>query len=223
MENVLADRGAILPRSEHHADGDGPASPSIVGILATLAQELQKLNASRVSVPVPVPVPASVAAPSALRRHTPASSPESPSPRKRRRHLDSCGNPNIELAAPLEDVVDLSPGLPSPDVLEEVVNAYFWAVQPWIPVLHETQFRRRMHDAEQLPRLTGILHAMVVAAARYVQAEGAAAEALALAERSRSFVVLRALDSLSVENLQALVIISFHDVGPSETLSLSLR
>lgn len=135
-------------------------------------------------------------------------------PRKRRR-LDSCGNPNIDLHLPLEDLVDASSNLPPAELLEDIVNVYFTKIQPWIPVLHETLFRARMHDADQLPALVVIIHAMVVAAIRFAQPEthGLSFQDIECwAKRSRSIVVLTAMDSLSVENLQALIIIAFDDV-----------
>jgi hypothetical protein len=136
-------------------------------------------------------------------------------PRKRRR-VDSCGNPNIELSLPLEDLLNLSANLPAPDVLEEVVNVYFNNIQPWIPILHETQFRKRIHDPSQRPRLIVILHAMIVAALRLVGRPSVsltAQEIQARTLKSRNIVVLTAMDELAVENLQALVIVAFTDVG----------
>lgn len=136
-------------------------------------------------------------------------------PRKRRR-VDSCGNPNIELQLPLEDLLDASSCLPAPDLLENTVDAYFNKIQPWIPILHETRFRSRMLDPDQRPHLIVIIHAMVVAAIRFARHEAhglSAADVEAKVKRSRSIVVLNAMDSLSVENLQALIIIAFDDVS----------
>ena len=201
----------------------------VVNILAVLAQELQKINttAAVASTTVTMPAPAATNGFGGTIASSPSTtgSPITSTQRKRRRRLDSCGNPNIDLARPLEDLVDhdpsLAPALPPPEVLQAIVNAYFLTVQPWIPVLHETQFRRRMHDADQRPQLTCILHAMVVVAARYVQDVQELDRSvdhdtlLRLAQRSRGHVLLHAMDSLSVENLQALIIVAFHNVSPS--------
>lgn len=135
-------------------------------------------------------------------------------PRKRRR-IDSCGNPKIELALPLEDLYDATSSLPPPELLEDIVTAYFNNIQPWIPILHETRFRARIHDQEQRNRLVIVIHAIVVAAIRFAHPEthGLSATDVELQTRkSRSIVVLNAMDSLSVENLQALIIIAFDDV-----------
>lgn len=136
--------------------------------------------------------------------------------------MDSCGNPNVDLSQPLnEDLADMSTSLPPADVLEETINVYFEVIQPWIPILHETQFRRRMHDPEELPSLVVILHAMVTAALRFVAVDAAApaptslsaSEVEKLTRQSRNFVMLTALEHLSVENLQALIILAFNDVS----------
>ncbi|KIH91808.1 hypothetical protein SPBR_01307 [Sporothrix brasiliensis 5110] len=265
LENALAGRQTISPVPESNANGH--ANTTVVGILALLAQELQKLNAAAAQVAPATATGTSTAAATQPRAHgalhiaSPSSTASSPMtamtartangygqsgldshghshrPRKRQRMVDSCGNPDIDLARPLQDLAQdpaASPGLPPPATLQAVVNAYFVAVQPWIPVLHETQFRRRMHDPAQRPQLTCLLHAMVVAAARYVQegvesaedvegAEGAengiidTDALLRLAARSRSHVLLTAMDALTVENLQALIILAFHDIGSGRT------
>lgn len=136
-------------------------------------------------------------------------------PRKRRR-IDSCGNPKIELALPLEDLLDTTTSLPPPDLLENIVTAYFINIQPWIPILHETRFRARVHDPEQRTRLIIVIHAIIVAAIRFARPEAhglSATDVESQTRSSRSVVVLNAMDSLSVENLQALTIIAFDDVS----------
>ncbi|KAH8663281.1 fungal-specific transcription factor domain-containing protein [Ilyonectria robusta] len=141
--------------------------------------------------------------------------PSTMRPRKRRR-LDSCGNPQLEIQLPLEDLTDAASNLPPPDLLEDVVGSYFTYIQPWIPILHETYFRARIHDTEQRPNLTVVLHAIVVAAIRFVQPEGQSFSSHDLeswAKKSRSIVLLTAMNGLSVENLQALIIIAYDDIG----------
>lgn len=135
---------------------------------------------------------------------------------RKRRRVDSCGNPNIELASQLGHLANDSTKLPPPEILEEILDAYFNVIQPWIPIVHETRFRRRLDDDEQRPELIVILHAMVVAAARFIDCEAArltSQEIELWMSRSRSIVRLSAMEGLSVENLQALTIIVFHDVS----------
>jgi hypothetical protein len=131
--------------------------------------------------------------------------------------VDSCGNPSADLAVHLEeDANDVLMNLPPAELLEDVVDTYFDVIQPWIPMLHETQFRQQVADRNQRPRLAIVLHAMVVAAIRFIgypRSKLSAREIDAYTARSRRFVVLTSMDNLSVEGLQALIIIAFDDVG----------
>ncbi|OGM50920.1 hypothetical protein ABOM_000712 [Aspergillus bombycis] len=103
--------------------------------------------------------------------------------------------------------------LPPDSLINGILDAYFSVVHPFIPILHEPLFRSRLRDPAERPRLMPILHAMVVSALRYVANERLAAEwstshpgAL---QKSRDFVVLSSIDSLSVEGAQSLIIIAF--------------
>lgn len=143
---------------------------------------------------------------------------QSPNRPRKRRRVDSCGNPSVDLLQPLEENLECSSAsLPSADLMGEIIDVYFDVIQPWIPIIHETQFRRRVHDEEQLPQLVVILHAMVVAALRFVDSKMTPREVEGAMARSRSMVVLASLDSLSVENCQALIIVAFNDVSLGDT------
>lgn len=135
----------------------------------------------------------------------------------KRRRLDSCGNPSIDLTGQLVELSTESTKLPPPEFLEETINAYFGLIQPWIPILHETYFRRRLDDDDQRPDLVVLLHAMVVAASRFVNSSNGPAickEVELWTSRSRRIVKMSAMEALSVENLQALIIVAFSDVSP---------
>lgn len=192
-------------------------SSQIIGAFSSLIQELRglvsnaggalPLQAVDNSSALPqnaTPGTASLSSPNDVNQH----------PRKRRR-VDSCGNPNIELASQLGELGSTTSQLPPPELLEEVINAYFILVQPWIPILHETRFRSRFYNHEQLPCLTVLLHAIVVAAIRFVDSDSnklSEKEMEAWISKSRSIVLLSGMDGMSVENLQALSIIAFTDV-----------
>lgn len=190
-----------------------------------LTSELQKLGSHPGGISYPRPsgsfsdhVVVSPTVSQGSSRHTadrqdgwPHSHPDRP---RKRRRVDSCGNPNVDLLLPLEGSLGCtSASLPSPDLMEDIINTYFDAIQPWIPMLHETQFRRRVHDQEELPHLLVVLHAMVVAALRFVDSRLSPLEIETITARSRNTVVLTSMDGLSVENSQALIIIAFNDVS----------
>jgi hypothetical protein len=217
-----------LPSESQQAVESSGEQQTVVGILALLARELQKLNSNstaqqRVDSPNTPGLDHAVHSPTtsnSSRRHAYDSHDASHGyinghPRKRRR-VDSCGNPNIELALPFEDLENISSSLPPAELMEDIITVYFTFIQPWIPILHETQFRRRIHDPDQIPKLVVILHAMVASAIRYVDKTNnplSAEEMQRRAQRSRNIVILTAMDHLSVENLQALIIVAFNDVS----------
>ncbi|KAL4882578.1 hypothetical protein BJY04DRAFT_217075 [Aspergillus karnatakaensis] len=101
-------------------------------------------------------------------------------------------------------------------ILEELLDAYFTHVQPWIPMIRDPGFRMKVRREEERRRLTLILQAMAVAALRYVKQDGEYLSAQYVeieTARLRRTVLLAALDDLSIENLQALIIIAFTDIG----------
>lgn len=101
------------------------------------------------------------------------------------------------------------------ELLGSVIDNYFSQVHPWLPMLHETSFRQQFEEQVYGTHLEVILHAMIVAAVRLAIRPDTATtlnRTSQLTKRSRDWVMLHALDSLSVENLQALLIIAFDDV-----------
>ncbi|KAF4342640.1 C6 transcription factor [Fusarium beomiforme] len=215
---VEALENTVFDTAQHSNQAPTSESSQIIGAFSSLIQELRGLVSNAGSS---VPIQAARSAAAQTQHATPGSAPlSSPNdlqhqPRKRRR-VDSCGNPNIELASQLNELGSTSSQLPPPELLEEVINAYFILVQPWIPILHETRFRSRFYNHEQLPCLTVLLHAIVVAAIRFVDTDNeklSETELETWTTRSRSIVLLSAMDGMSVENLQALSIIAFTDMG----------
>lgn len=106
--------------------------------------------------------------------------------------------------------------LPQYPLLEAVVEAHFQTVHHWIPILHETRFRAKFKDPAQRQKLTVLLHALLSAGIKYVDctAFGMSIQDVTRQIRiSRSTVMENAMESLSIENTQALVIIAFDYVG----------
>lgn len=139
---------------------------------------------------------------------SPMSASASPSNKRVRRTETSLIQP--------EDIEDIDPSLPSLPVLEAVVDKYFTIVQPWIPMLHEGRFRQRMKNPSERAQLAIILHAMVIAVLRFIDftdSESNIQDVDIICEKSRKIVILTGMDNLSVENLQALIILCFNDVS----------
>ena len=183
------------------------ATPSVVEVLQMLTTELRKLPARP-----PQPQVANYVTSSPTASFT-SSRNESSQRSNKRRRLDGCRKANLELLLPLEEYLgDVAAGLPPPEIMELVIETYFDILQPWIPILHETEFRHHIEATDHSAGLTVILHAMVVAALRYASGELTAHAVEQQISRSRKFVVLTAMDMLSVENLQALVLVALTDV-----------
>lgn len=110
--------------------------------------------------------------------------------------------------------------LPPDKLVNVILDAYFSVVHPFIPIIHEMLFRSRLRDPTERPKLIVVVHAMMVCALRYVANERLSREWLEqypdALKRSREFVVLSGMDGLSVENLQALIIVAFVHIGDGD-------
>ncbi|KAH8884158.1 hypothetical protein GQ53DRAFT_731327 [Thozetella sp. PMI_491] len=208
----VLERALLQTRQDDEARATTPAaqdSASVIGVLSLLAKEIQKLSSGGPAAPPPptpgfAPTVASPASTASGRRTTTSDQGHADtSGARKRRRIDSCGRPYIELSVPLHGLDDSVAHLPSANVLEETISVYFSVIQPWIPILHDTQFRRRLHDPDEFPRLLVVLHAMVVAALRFVEMDGAplsVSDVAAQVDKSRKIVLLNAMDQLAIGN-----------------------
>ncbi|WAO92407.1 Zn(2)-C6 fungal-type domain-containing protein [Fusarium falciforme] len=124
------------------------------------------------------------------------------SARKRRRHEP------LEDEEPRRsyDVID--------EALDDLIDAYFSHVQPWIPMINMRDFRARAQNNREQVKV--VLQAMAVATLRYLEPDGEPLSPGFIKNETcklRRTVLLDALDGLTVENLQALIIIAFTDIG----------
>lgn len=185
---------------------DGGANNSPYGILSFFARELQRFNESATS-----------GHQNRDRNRGRSSSPDHHHhPAKRRR-----------VASPPAQLTLGVPSLPDGDALEAVLRAYFHNVHPWIPLLHEGRLRRRLLHAPDRRCLRVVLQAMVLAATRFVEdveiATTWAPQHHEQQMRARDWIVAEAMRDLSVESLQALVIVAFDDVRANTVPSYQER
>lgn len=105
--------------------------------------------------------------------------------------------------------------LPSEGILASLVEKYFEIIHPWIPMIHEKTFRTRFRLPGQRRAISNILHAIVVATARFssIDTHLSTIDILPLVKACRQRVMVTAMESISVENLQALIIIAFDSIG----------
>jgi hypothetical protein len=113
--------------------------------------------------------------------------------------------------------------LPSYEVLELIINAYFSTVHHWVPFVHQRRFRARLLEPIEAQKMTVLLHGMTVVAFRQVDGRAISIHEEAVVEQirvSRNVVMLNAMDGLSIENLQALALVAFDRVSSHNHISL---
>jgi uncharacterized protein YidB (DUF937 family) len=104
--------------------------------------------------------------------------------------------------------VDEAPDLPQARMLEATIAAYFSHVHPWIPMIHQTRFLQRFGVESYRKQLSVVVHAMVLAASKFVPGSGKRNN-----QQTRRWIICTAMETLSLESLQALTILVFDDMG----------
>ncbi len=101
--------------------------------------------------------------------------------------------------------------LPPDDLIDALVEIYFARIHPWIPMLHVREFRERMAVPSKRQRLTTIFHAITSLCVRFSDDPRLDEPEVRsrYARRCRQIVIVRSMESFSVENLQALIICAF--------------
>ncbi|KAH9229814.1 hypothetical protein K456DRAFT_1919450 [Colletotrichum gloeosporioides 23] len=183
---------------------------SIVGVLSTLATEINKLNStigaslvSHLSSPEGGPQPSL----GGNRHNDQKSFRPNKRPRYEEQHYAHIQSPVLG---------DEDPTLGFPCQLSELLDAYFTRVQPWIPLLQDAGFRKRLLTSDKTS-VSVILHAMLVAASRFIERrDHEPSELKSQVQRSRNLVIATSMNALNVESLQALAIVAFSDIGNGE-------
>jgi hypothetical protein len=145
------------------------------------------------------------------------SGPQASLSRKRKRQAQDYES--LSESWDLSEYTDTLSALPQQRVLDAVVDTYFKGIHPWVPLIHEGRFRARLEDLQQRLKYCVVLHALVAITMKHVKFDDygmGKAEATRQIRRSRNVVMLCGMDSLSVENLQALVLIAFDYVSRAE-------
>jgi hypothetical protein len=115
--------------------------------------------------------------------------------------------------------------LPSHEILSATIDAFFSSTHHWIPFLHPFRFRRDIEDTHKRPKLEIILHAIVYASMHRLDLDQLDIQQSDIehhVELSKNTVILNAFDSLTVENVQALIIVAFTAVSLHLIISLLL-
>jgi len=135
---------------------------------------------------------------------------------KRRRNSDSMDEREREAPSKTMRIeVDNSDDDLPEDLVNDLVEIYFGNIHPWIPILHVRQFRERLADPVHRKQLSTILSAIVSICARFSTDPRLASSDVRnrCSKKNRQMVILQSMESFSVENLQALIIIAFDTVS----------
>ncbi|KAH7314333.1 fungal-specific transcription factor domain-containing protein [Rhexocercosporidium sp. MPI-PUGE-AT-0058] len=135
---------------------------------------------------------------------------------RKRKRLETDDGLDLRNRLDIDDGSDLLGSLPRPEVLSLIVDKYFRVLQHWIPFLHQKRFELQLDNPVKKERNAVVLHAITCATLRFVKSEEHGMSQLEVLNRvrhSRQEVMLTALSQPSMENLQALIIVSFDHIG----------
>ncbi|KAI0015916.1 fungal-specific transcription factor domain-containing protein [Xylariomycetidae sp. FL0641] len=142
---------------------------------------------------------------------------DAPRPNKRPRIDDDAGGWRSPMSPrPCNPEPNANDGqLPADDIVDDMIEIYFSRIHPWIPMLHVRQFRQRMRIPADRDKLKTILYAISSVCIRFCDDPrlGSSDMRAKLAKKYRQTVILRSMESFSVENLQGLIICSFDTIG----------
>lgn len=100
----------------------------------------------------------------------------------------------------------------SPHLLAVIFRTYFAVIHPWIPCVHQSRFEERLQKHAEGPKLKALIDSMVSCTIKHLTAGElsiSAHELTELRDAARERAMQRAMSSLSVENMQALIILAF--------------
>ena len=109
--------------------------------------------------------------------------------------------------------------LPSRRVLNAVTDKYFATIHHWIPMLHERRFRARMDDMEDSRNLKILFHAIIATTLKHVNPHEVGLDSMEVDDQIRAstaMVITHALDGISVENAQSLIMLCFERMGSGD-------
>ena len=109
-----------------------------------------------------------------------------------------------------------SPPLPQQECIEKLFALYMSCVHPWIPMINQDRFREKLKDPGECTKLGIVIRAMWVVAGKFLPAPDRDLTALHLrwtVNSVRRWVVATAIENLSLEGIQALIMVAFDDVS----------
>ncbi|KAH7385142.1 fungal-specific transcription factor domain-containing protein, partial [Cadophora sp. MPI-SDFR-AT-0126] len=205
----LERRQATLPCSpiesdtneKEGADSQQQSLKPVVGVLSSLVKEIHSLSSAI----------------SSLQQYSQASSPEARSFKRKRTE-------NVSDAADTASHGSCGPKTATLETLDylddsyanDMFDCYFLFIHPWISILHEPSFRNHYQAQSRKERSRPIIHAIVIATQRLMGKNEVPPSSYLQDEqvvRARQLVLHTAADNISLENLQALLILTYIELA----------
>lgn len=114
------------------------------------------------------------------------------------------------------DEDDGPPPPPPLYLLDPIIDIHFRTVHHWVPILHEARFLAKLADPDERNRLAVLLHSIVAVAIKYLDVDKVQLSRSGVETQiklSRKIVMLHAMQSVSIENIQALIFLAFDYVS----------
>ncbi|CAG9977777.1 unnamed protein product [Clonostachys byssicola] len=218
---ALSKRVEVLEQSFHDREqqekalrntGHGRLSENtaqLIGAVTALVSEIQGITSKRSQRDVSAPI--NSVTPQVAGDHDAVE--QSHPPKRRRLSNYQCVSPASSRSQPR---LDLSDDQITHDLIDEAVHLYFAKVFYWIPLIHRSRFKDQIRLVEGRRRLSVVIDAILIATLRFVDRHKhslSEEDITRLTTEKRKSVLIAAMDNLNIENLQALVILAFTDIG----------
>ncbi|KIX05711.1 uncharacterized protein Z518_03683 [Rhinocladiella mackenziei CBS 650.93] len=119
-----------------------------------------------------------------------------------------------------QETNNLMQGLPPRAVLVKIVDYFCLSFHHWIPFLHKARSQAEVRRRELTADFVLVLHALVAVVLPHLDVEDVQMEVGAVRHQmktSRDLVMQHAMDNMSLQGLQALVILVFDDLNNGES------
>lgn len=122
--------------------------------------------------------------------------------------------------------VDRLDSLPGRHALDKIVKEYFAKIHPWLPCVHQPTFEGRLKNLAHDEKLAILVHSMVCVTLKHIELDELGmeeSERHSQIQLSRDMVIRMAMADLSVESLQAMIIIASDRVSIFSSALFSSR
>ncbi|KAK4072928.1 transcriptional regulator family: Fungal Specific TF [Trichoderma aggressivum f. europaeum] len=114
---------------------------------------------------------------------------------------------------PSQALASVGSGLPSHEIMDELLELFFDLVYPWAPLFFKPSFTANMYASERQI----LLHGIVIVAFRFWRKSDPPLETReAFVKASRDFILLKTIDSCTLISTQALTLLAIDTIGQGQ-------